>query len=166
MSSQCVATHAILSTKMADHWRGKRVLELGSGLGHLGWGLYQLGAHVTCTDTPLGDLEPLRKRVDKWLDEEVRNYELPILFRTISNNIERQKASVRASVPSEKHRKEQRYGICCASKKKASCLWLGLSHAKRTPCMLFSLEDGEACPMTSHVVPGAEVGKQSRFKQN
>lgn len=30
--------------------RGKRVLELGSGLGHLGHGLARLGAHVTCTD--------------------------------------------------------------------------------------------------------------------
>ena len=57
---------------MEGFWKGKRVLELGSGLGHLGWGLYQMGAHVTCTDTPLGDLDSLRKRVDKWLEDEVR----------------------------------------------------------------------------------------------
>eukprot|EP00971_Amphidinium_carterae_P244815 4860707-Amphidinium_carterae.2 len=39
--------------------RGKRVLELGSGLGHLGYGLAKLGAHVTCTDLAkcIGDLE-------------------------------------------------------------------------------------------------------------
>merc|ERR1719408_375094 len=29
---------------------GKRVLELGSGLGHLGYGLARLGAQVTCTE--------------------------------------------------------------------------------------------------------------------
>jgi hypothetical protein len=31
---------------------GKRVLELGSGLGHLGVGLSHLGAHITCTERP------------------------------------------------------------------------------------------------------------------
>mmetsp|Transcript_67100 Transcript_67100/g.148859 ORF Transcript_67100/g.148859 Transcript_67100/m.148859 type:complete len:212 (-) Transcript_67100:77-712(-) len=34
----------------ARQLRGRRVLELGSGLGHLGHGLARLGAHVTCTD--------------------------------------------------------------------------------------------------------------------
>lgn len=34
----------------AGQFRGRRVLELGSGLGHLGHGLARLGAHVTCTD--------------------------------------------------------------------------------------------------------------------
>ena len=58
-------------TKMGRHWEGKKVLELGSGLGHLGWGLYQMGANITCTDTPFGDLEPLQKRVNTWLEEEV-----------------------------------------------------------------------------------------------
>ena len=36
----------------------------------MAWGLYQLGAHVTCTDTPLGDLQALRSRVSNWLAEE------------------------------------------------------------------------------------------------
>eukprot|EP00747_Dinoflagellata_sp_TGD_P178619 gnl/TRDRNA2_/TRDRNA2_27883_c0_seq1.p1 gnl/TRDRNA2_/TRDRNA2_27883_c0~~gnl/TRDRNA2_/TRDRNA2_27883_c0_seq1.p1 ORF type:complete len:252 (+),score=45.51 gnl/TRDRNA2_/TRDRNA2_27883_c0_seq1:123-878(+) len=34
--------------------RGKRVLELGSGLGHLGYGIARLGAHVTCTEQAKG----------------------------------------------------------------------------------------------------------------
>merc|ERR1719310_522226 len=34
----------------AEHFRGKRVLELGSGLGHLGFRLSKLGAHVTLTE--------------------------------------------------------------------------------------------------------------------
>lgn len=58
-------------TKGGSQWKGKRVVELGSGLGHLAWGLYKLGAHVTCTDTPLGDLESLRKRIAGWLADEV-----------------------------------------------------------------------------------------------
>ena len=58
-------------TKHAKHWKGRKVLELGSGLGHMAWGLYKLGAHVTCTDTPLGDLASLNKRIDGWLAEEV-----------------------------------------------------------------------------------------------
>jgi len=33
-----------------DYLRGKRLLELGSGLGHLGFGLAKLGAHVTLTE--------------------------------------------------------------------------------------------------------------------
>ena len=41
-----------------------------SGLGHLAWGLYKLGAHVTCTDTPDGDLSALTTRVQSWLAEE------------------------------------------------------------------------------------------------
>ncbi|KAL6761652.1 hypothetical protein V8C86DRAFT_2529825 [Haematococcus lacustris] len=41
-----------LQTHEAQSLRGKRVLELGSGLGHLGMGLARLGAHVTCTERP------------------------------------------------------------------------------------------------------------------
>jgi len=35
-------------------WRGKRVLELGSGMGHLAVGLARLGAHVTATEGGYG----------------------------------------------------------------------------------------------------------------
>jgi hypothetical protein len=38
--------------EIAKTFVGKRILELGSGLGHLGMGLYSLGAHVTCTERP------------------------------------------------------------------------------------------------------------------
>eukprot|EP00927_Polykrikos_kofoidii_P061243 TRINITY_DN56100_c0_g1_i1.p1 TRINITY_DN56100_c0_g1~~TRINITY_DN56100_c0_g1_i1.p1 ORF type:complete len:263 (+),score=52.74 TRINITY_DN56100_c0_g1_i1:110-898(+) len=34
----------------ADTFRGKRILELGSGLGHLGFGLAKLGAHVVLSE--------------------------------------------------------------------------------------------------------------------
>ncbi|CAE8641905.1 unnamed protein product, partial [Polarella glacialis] len=34
----------------ARAFKGKRILELGSGLGHLGHSLARLGAHITCTD--------------------------------------------------------------------------------------------------------------------
>ncbi len=44
-----------------------------SGLGHLAWGLYKLGAHVTCTDTPDGDLSALAARVQSWLAEEEKS---------------------------------------------------------------------------------------------
>ncbi|CAD7959849.1 unnamed protein product [Amoebophrya sp. A120] len=33
-------------------WKGKKILELGSGLGHLAFALAQLGADVTCTEQP------------------------------------------------------------------------------------------------------------------
>lgn len=46
------------------------MLEFGSGLGHLAWGMYKLGAHVTATDTPMGDLKALRGRVAGWLKED------------------------------------------------------------------------------------------------
>lgn len=36
--------------KRAEMLRGKRILELGSGLGHLGYGMARLGASVTCTE--------------------------------------------------------------------------------------------------------------------
>eukprot|EP00200_Dunaliella_tertiolecta_P003218 CAMPEP_0202347550 /NCGR_PEP_ID=MMETSP1126-20121109/5862_1 /ASSEMBLY_ACC=CAM_ASM_000457 /TAXON_ID=3047 /ORGANISM="Dunaliella tertiolecta, Strain CCMP1320" /LENGTH=128 /DNA_ID=CAMNT_0048939113 /DNA_START=35 /DNA_END=418 /DNA_ORIENTATION=+ len=38
--------------QLQQELKGKRVLELGSGLGHLGFGLYKLGSHVTCTERP------------------------------------------------------------------------------------------------------------------
>ncbi len=51
---------------------GAKILNLlfKLGLGHLAWGLYKLGAHVTCTDTPDGDLSALTARVQSWLAEE------------------------------------------------------------------------------------------------
>jgi len=45
-----VLLHYLQAPERARGIRGKRVLELGSGLGHLGHGLARLGAHVTCTD--------------------------------------------------------------------------------------------------------------------
>ena len=35
----------------ADYWRGRRVLEFGSGAGHLAVGLARLGAHVVATES-------------------------------------------------------------------------------------------------------------------
>lgn len=35
-----------------EYWKGKKVLELGSGSGDLGFGLSLLGADVTCTEMP------------------------------------------------------------------------------------------------------------------
>ena len=55
----------------AAEFRGKRVLELGSGVGHLAWGLYELGADVTASNTPLGgDLKELEQSVELWKREE------------------------------------------------------------------------------------------------
>ena len=55
----------------AADFRGKRVLELGSGVGHLAWGLYELGADVTASNTPLGgDLKELEQCVELWKGEE------------------------------------------------------------------------------------------------
>lgn len=51
----------------ASKLRGRRVLELGSGLGHLGHGLALLGAHVTCTEQLkcLPELEASLKELDR-----------------------------------------------------------------------------------------------------
>mmetsp|Transcript_122651 Transcript_122651/g.308369 ORF Transcript_122651/g.308369 Transcript_122651/m.308369 type:complete len:260 (-) Transcript_122651:111-890(-) len=48
--------------------RGRRVLELGSGLGHLGHGLARLGAHVTCTER--GKILPELQASLRGLDRE------------------------------------------------------------------------------------------------
>ncbi|CAJ1332904.1 unnamed protein product [Effrenium voratum] len=45
-----VLLHYLQAPERARQFRGRRVLELGSGLGHLGHGLARLGAEVTCTD--------------------------------------------------------------------------------------------------------------------
>jgi len=39
-----------LEAKQAKNIRGRRVLEMGSGLGHCAYGLARMGAHVTCTE--------------------------------------------------------------------------------------------------------------------
>mmetsp|Transcript_3816 Transcript_3816/g.6327 ORF Transcript_3816/g.6327 Transcript_3816/m.6327 type:complete len:249 (-) Transcript_3816:42-788(-) len=51
---------------------GKRVLELGSGLGHLGCGLKALGAQVTCTERPQ-ELGALQASLLKQLEAESSN---------------------------------------------------------------------------------------------
>lgn len=45
-----VLLHYLEKPANARALRGRRILELGSGLGHLGYGLARLGAHVTCTE--------------------------------------------------------------------------------------------------------------------
>ena len=60
-----------LRAQNAADFKGKRVLELGSGVGHLAWGLYELGAHVTASNTPLGgDLKELVQCLEQWKHEE------------------------------------------------------------------------------------------------
>ena len=44
----------------AAYWRGKRVLELGAGMGHLAVGLARLGAHVTATEAGYSGLGVLQ----------------------------------------------------------------------------------------------------------
>ena len=43
--------HYLEVTKPAGWWRGRRVLECGSGTGHLAVGLARLGAHVVATES-------------------------------------------------------------------------------------------------------------------
>eukprot|EP00290_Baffinella_frigidus_P010760 CAMPEP_0180168476 /NCGR_PEP_ID=MMETSP0986-20121125/32699_1 /TAXON_ID=697907 /ORGANISM="non described non described, Strain CCMP2293" /LENGTH=227 /DNA_ID=CAMNT_0022119873 /DNA_START=11 /DNA_END=694 /DNA_ORIENTATION=- len=53
-----------LERKQADTLKGKRVLELGSGLGHMAVELYRLGAHVVCTEqVAMGALQRLQTTV-------------------------------------------------------------------------------------------------------
>jgi 2-polyprenyl-3-methyl-5-hydroxy-6-metoxy-1,4-benzoquinol methylase len=75
----CIREHLAQTQVLLNHlrqnnaadFRGKRVLELGAGVGHLAWGLYELGAHVTASNTPLGgDLRELELCVAQWLHEE------------------------------------------------------------------------------------------------
>ena len=52
-----------LETQLPEgYWRGKRVLELGAGMGHLAVGLARLGAHVTATEAGYGGVGTL----DAW----------------------------------------------------------------------------------------------------
>jgi hypothetical protein len=44
----------------AAYWRGKRVLELGAGMGHLAVGLARLGAQVTATEAGYSGLDVLQ----------------------------------------------------------------------------------------------------------
>jgi len=47
-----------------EYWKGKRVLEFGSGSGDLGFGLSLLGADVTCTEMPGKKMNDLRDGID------------------------------------------------------------------------------------------------------
>merc|ERR1719359_1374189 len=49
-NASLVLLHHFKDKLSPETLHGKRVLELGSGLGHLGFGLAKLGAHVTLTD--------------------------------------------------------------------------------------------------------------------
>lgn len=49
-NASLVLMRYLQAPERAQRLRGRRVLELGSGLGHLGHGLARLGAHVTCTE--------------------------------------------------------------------------------------------------------------------
>merc|ERR1719359_1468248 len=49
-NASLVLLHHFKDKLLPETLRGKRVLELGSGLGHLGFGLAKLGAHVTLTE--------------------------------------------------------------------------------------------------------------------
>ncbi|KAL1526640.1 hypothetical protein AB1Y20_015344 [Prymnesium parvum] len=51
-------------------WRGKRVLELGAGTGHLAVGLARLGAHVTATEGPGKGFASLKAWAAQLLSEE------------------------------------------------------------------------------------------------
>lgn len=51
--------------------RGKRVLELGSGTGHLAVGLARLGAHVTATEGPGNNMAALKSWSGQLLREHV-----------------------------------------------------------------------------------------------
>ena len=78
-----------LRLKNAADFRGKRVLELGAGVGHLAWGLYELGAHVTASNTPLaGALKELETCLDRWLGEEAegKEAEASAYIRSALNN--------------------------------------------------------------------------------
>ncbi|EKX37676.1 hypothetical protein GUITHDRAFT_144803 [Guillardia theta CCMP2712] len=59
-------------TNMKEEIKGKRILELGAGVGHLAWGLYEMGAQVTATNTSLGDLDVLGANIKQWKEEEER----------------------------------------------------------------------------------------------
>ena len=50
-TASLVLLHHLETTKPAGWWRGKRVLECGSGTGHLAVGLGRLGAHVVATES-------------------------------------------------------------------------------------------------------------------
>jgi len=53
-----------LEKKSGQSLAGKKILELGSGAGHLGIALATLGSHVTCTErVEMGTLERLNKRI-------------------------------------------------------------------------------------------------------
>lgn len=55
----------LIKRELGDKLKDKRVLELGSGLGHLGLGLAELGANVTLTEHP-AIVDRLKKRVDEY----------------------------------------------------------------------------------------------------
>ncbi len=67
-----------LEKKSGEQLAGKRVLELGSGAGHLGIALATIGCHVTCTErVEMGTLDRLTKRIDmnrKKLEESHRSF--------------------------------------------------------------------------------------------
>jgi hypothetical protein len=64
-ASLILLNHLQRSPEARSELVGSRVLELGSGLGHLGLGLAELGAHVTCTERPQ-ELAALQASLAAW----------------------------------------------------------------------------------------------------
>ena len=50
-TASLILLHHLEVTSTPGSWRGKRVLEFGSGTGHLAVGLARLGAHVVATES-------------------------------------------------------------------------------------------------------------------
>jgi len=62
--------HHLEANSTVDDWDGRRILELGSGAGHLAVGMARLGAHVVATESgECGTFEPMRASTQHLLAE-------------------------------------------------------------------------------------------------